>query len=204
MPPCSAARVCGAQCPVDSEEGVDLLADQLGCPGAQDESGAAQAVFRFREPVFDLPPLMVGRRQLAGRGQLGIQQAGDQPERLGAGQAGLWADGHGVLDDPHRVSSGRLLQGASGRAGLTVPDVLRGRSHDGQVGAVGQQRSSLTDSRILVDPLSYRELRCRVPAPADTSPEVTDHPTSPGGIPAQTPHHHVPDLHGLANSLALL
>lgn len=44
VPPGSAVRVCSAQCLLDGEEGVDLLADQLGRLGTQDKSGAAQAV----------------------------------------------------------------------------------------------------------------------------------------------------------------
>lgn len=54
-------RLRCAQCLVDGEEGVNLLADQLGRLGTRDESGAAQAVLQFREPVFDLPPLVICR-----------------------------------------------------------------------------------------------------------------------------------------------
>lgn len=43
------------------------------------------------------------------------------------------------------------MRPASGRAGLTVADVLRGRSHDGQVGAVGQHLQRHED-QVLFDP----------------------------------------------------
>jgi hypothetical protein len=39
---------------VDGEECVDLLADELGGLGAQDEAGASQPVFEFGEAVLDL------------------------------------------------------------------------------------------------------------------------------------------------------
>ncbi|WP_457492636.1 hypothetical protein [Streptomyces sp. P5_D11] len=67
-----------AQRLIDGEKGVDLLADQLGRLGAQDESGAAQAVLQLCESVFDLSgrcgallrrtPLRTGRAALTASG----------------------------------------------------------------------------------------------------------------------------------------
>ena len=49
-------------------------------------------------------------------------------------------NGHGVLDDPDKVSLGQLPGGLAPRAFLAVAQVLGRRGHDGQERAVGQDR----------------------------------------------------------------
>nr|WP_234392530.1 hypothetical protein [Streptomyces sp. XY152] len=140
-----------AQCLVDGEQCVDFLADELGGPGAQDEAGAAQAVFEFGEAVLDLPALVVKLGQLPCGGLPVVEQAGRGAELLHLHRPVLGPDGDGVVDDAHEVSVGQPCRGAALEAGVTQALALGRGGHDGHVRAVGQDPQRWQDE-VLLDP----------------------------------------------------
>jgi hypothetical protein len=106
---------------VRHHQAVEFLANQVWGFAAQDDLGAAQVSFQFRQCGFDLPALVIEGSEFDRRRLRGIEQVGQQTiEWLGIGHAV-----QPVLDDAH------------GHAVALLPTIALRGVDAAQIGAIG-------------------------------------------------------------------
>jgi len=114
-----------AQRVVDGQHRPQFLADQFRGPGAQGEPGALEPGLELLVGALAFPALVIQRGDLRRGCLVRVEQAGGQPERLGAGLPAGGGDGDGVVDDADQAALG-------GRAGRPVLAALPGCLRGGQ------------------------------------------------------------------------